>query len=336
MATSEQIADSLLRHTVLIDGFSNREERKIKQLLVAARSDVRKQIASILLELYGDSPRPQGLKLTRLRKLEKAIDERLDSFEKDALSASSSSMQRFAVTESAFYKDLLFSGVGTGVPPNKVLREIVDSKPFQGKLLKEWYSHLSDVQKDRVKTAIRMGVVQGESVPQVVRRVRQTFDITERQAAAIVRTSINHVTTQSKNALFQENAELLRGVQMLATLDSRTTPYCRAIDLKIFPVNEGPRPPFHFGCRTTIVPIIRGRTEAFETRSSKDGYVDGSLNYKQWFKRQSAGFQREVLGPSRYKLFSRGLTDVTRYANREGRLYTLDELYKREAQYAPK
>ena len=67
MATSEQIADSLLRHTVLIDGFANAEERKIKRLLVEARSDVREQIAVILLSLYGDNPRPQGIKLTRLR-----------------------------------------------------------------------------------------------------------------------------------------------------------------------------------------------------------------------------------------------------------------------------
>lgn len=336
MATSEQIADSLLRHTVLIDGFANAEERKIKRLLVEARSDVREQIAVILLSLYGDNPRPQGIKLTRLRKLERAIDERLDSFSRDALTTSTASLQRFAVSEGSFYKELLFAGVGAGTPPKEVLRELIDDKPFQGKLLKEWYSHLSDTQKDRIKTAIRMGVVQGESVPEIVRRVRQTFDITERQAAAIVRTSINHVTTQSKNALFQQNAELLTGVQMLATLDSRTTPYCRAIDLKIFPVNEGPRPPFHFGCRTTVMPVVRGAPSGGGTRSSKDGYVDGSLNYKQWFKRQSASFQREVLGPSRYKLFARGLTDVTRYANRQGRLYTLDELYRREAQYAPK
>jgi hypothetical protein len=44
----------------------------------------------------------------------------------------------------------------------------------------------------------------------------------------------------------------------VATLDSRTTPVCRANDGKVFPVGTGPRPPLHIACRSLRVAALDG------------------------------------------------------------------------------
>ncbi len=42
----------------------------------------------------------------------------------------------------------------------------------------------------------------------------------------------------------------------VATLDSRNTPVCRARGHKIYPL-DGPKPPAHWGCRSSIVPALK-------------------------------------------------------------------------------
>lgn len=64
-----------------------------------------------------------------------------------------------------------------------------------------------------------------------------------------------------RNQVFQENDDVVNRVVMSATLDGRTTPYCMTIDGEIFPVDEGPRPPFHARCRTVALPVTVGETE---------------------------------------------------------------------------
>ena len=45
------------------------------------------------------------------------------------------------------------------------------------------------------------------------------------------------------------------------------------------------------------------------TRASADGPVSAKLTYYEWLREQDAEFQRDVLGPSRFKLFnSDGMT----------------------------
>ena len=234
--------------------------------------------------------------------------------------------------------------LGVKIAPDGVIKQLANQIPFEGQLLSEWYSSLSETEKERANRAIRMGVVQGESIPEITRRVSDGLKMGQRQSSAIARTAVHHVTTRAKEAVYERNNDILRGIQMVATLDGRTTPYCRQIDGKVFAPKVGPRPPFHFQCRTTTVPVVKKlselgiqgapETDLVSLRSSLNGYVASDTTYKQWFKTQPPKFQKEVLGASRYKLFRQGLTDITRYADRQGRLYTLNQLYQREREFS--
>jgi SPP1 gp7 family putative phage head morphogenesis protein len=82
-------------------------------------------------------------------------------------------------------------------------------------------------------------------------------------AEMLARTAINAVANQSRLEMFQANADVLDGVQWLATLDHRTCPICGAFDGKIWTQDtllnkshEIKVPPIHPNCRCMLTPHI--------------------------------------------------------------------------------
>ena len=140
--------------------------------------------------------------------------------------------------------------------------------------------------------------------------------------------------------MYAGNADLIKGVRWVSTLDGRTSPICRARDGVIYDVDKGPRPPAHWNCRSTTVPVLRSWRElgipADEaspgTRASMDGQVPSDMTYQQWLKSKPAAFQDETLGKAKGRLFRSGGLTLDRFVNNKGREYTLDELRKRDAQ----
>tara|TARA_R110000851_G_scaffold162997_1_gene306814 strand:- start:3446 stop:4570 length:1125 start_codon:yes stop_codon:yes gene_type:complete len=356
LTVNEQLLSRSIRHHVMVMGYANGESGRIEKLLRAVQRDLEAKIVQQLRRIrergYDLGPVNSG----RLRALYAAVDEILTEEYSSLYRENRDELFGFAVREAAFEQRVLQSvipiEVATVVPPIATLRSAVTTRPFQGNTLRQWYGSLKNAQRQSLRRSINMGVVEGESIEQITTRIVGTrgvqyrdgaLSLGRRQARAVVRTAVNSISTQAREMVYEQNKSLIKGVQMVATLDGRTTPFCRQIDGKVFDVGEGPRPPFHVNCRTATVPIVRSLRElgiadigrmAPSTRASMNGQVSASLNYPQWFKQQSAGFQREVLGASRYRMYQSGLTNVTRFADREGRLYTLPELYGRERSIA--
>ena len=149
---------------------------------------------------------------------------------------------------------------------------------------------------------------------------------------------MNHVSSQSREAVYSENESLVKGVQYVATLDTRTTDICADLDGQIFKVDEGPRPPQHINCRSTTVPVLRSWKELGidlkeappGTRASMNGQVAEGTTYGQWLKSQSTSTQNEALGPGRAKLFRSGAVSIHQFVDSTGRTLTLDELSRLE------
>lgn len=168
------------------------------------------------------------------------------------------------------------------LPTRELLRSVVESQPFRGKIMKEWFTELEQGRFRRMKDAINIGIVEGETVDQMVRRLVGSrannfrdgiLDISRRDATTVVRTAVNHVTTRAKETTYQENDDLIKGVQWLSTLDSHTTPICRTRDGKVFEPGEGPRPPAHPNCLpgTTLVAASSRITKGYQR------WYDGEL-----------------------------------------------------------
>tara|TARA_R110000744_G_scaffold30928_3_gene73044 strand:+ start:3987 stop:5027 length:1041 start_codon:yes stop_codon:yes gene_type:complete len=340
----------------MVMGYANGESARIEKLLRAVQRDLEAKIVQQLRRIrergFDLGPANSG----RLRALYAAIDEILTEEYSSLYRENRDELFAFATREAAFEQRVLQSivpiEVATVVPPVATLRSAVTTRPFQGNTLRQWYGSLKNAQRQSLRRSINMGIVEGESIEEITTRIIGTrgvqyrdgaLSLGRRQARAVVRTAVNSISTQAREMVYEANKSLIKGVQMVATLDGRTSPFCRNIDGKVFDVGEGPRPPFHVNCRTATVPIVRSLRElgiadigrmAPSTRASMNGQVSASLNYPEWFRQQGSSFQREVLGAKRYRMYKGGLTNVTRFADRDGRLYTLPELYGREGSIA--
>lgn len=275
----------------------------------------------------------------------------VDDGTKEARSRLVAAARVLAKTEANWQHRAISSTVPPQVAPElgrgvdmRMVQQVV-SQPIQGRVQSDWWESLSqDVQK-RMQVAIGTGLAQGETVDQMVRRVRGTqargyedgvLQATRRQAEAIVRTTVNHVSTQAREETFKEMRDVIEGVQWVSTLDTRTTEICISRDGEVYPIGEGPRPPAHWGCRSTVVPVtkdiraILGKKPLGDvpesTRASMDGQVADSLTYPEWLDQQPASRQDEVLGRGKARLWRAGQIDAGDLVTRTGRVLTLAEL----------
>ena len=216
----------------------------------------------------------------------------------------------------------------------------------KGKLLAGFMAEWTQAERDRVTGALRLAVAEGQTVSQAVTAIRGTkaanytdgvLAITQRNAEAVTRTGIAHVTAAARHETYAANDDILAGYQWSATLDQRTSATCRALDGRVFQFGKGPMPPAHVNCRSSTTPVLRDEWKALTKgakRSSMDGPVDATTSYYDWLKRQPAAFQDEVIGPARAKLLRDGGLSAHRFAalqlDRRWQPLTLEEMRRLE------
>ena len=223
--------------------------------------------------------------------------------------------------------------------------QTVVNQPIVGAPMKDWWAGLAEQTQRRVEQQIGIGMTQGETSEQIMRRIRGTqaagftdgaLNVTRSQAAAIVKTAVNQVSTQTRRATFQENGDLVKGYRWLSTLDSNTTPICRERDGKVYPVDSNDLPPAHWNCRSTITPILKSFREMGidkdelepSTRASVNGQVPATTTYEEWLRDQPVSVQNDALGTARAKAWRAG--DLTwsevNAVNQLGRPIPLEDL----------
>jgi SPP1 gp7 family putative phage head morphogenesis protein len=181
---------------------------------------------------------------------------------------------------------------------------------------------------ERAENILRLGYFQGKTnrqlTDELVGTARNRYldglvGGSYRSGEMVVRTSMQHMAMTARDAFIQANADIIGKVEWVSTLDARTTIQCQALDGQEFPLDAGPRPPLHIGCRSTIVPVLAKKylSKALQqgaTRSSIDGPVSAGQSYYDWLKTQPASFQDVALGPVRGQLFRDGGLTSERFA----------------------
>jgi len=148
------------------------------------------------------------------------------------------------------------------------------------------------------------------------------MNLSKRDAEIIARTSLQHVSSQARESVWKRNSDIIKKVRIVATLDNRTTQICRSLDGQEFPLDSGPRPPFHIRCRTSTTAVLddrfavldKGATRAARDAEGKHISVPAKETYYDWLKRQPAGFQDEAIGKTRGKLLREGGLSSQRFA----------------------
>lgn len=177
----------------------------------------------------------------------------------------------------------------------------------------------------KVEGAIRVGYAQGSTTDEIVRKVRGTKaanfkdgilgGVSKREADAMVRTSLQHVSSQAQQLVMDDNDDIIEGYIWISTLDSRTSDECRSLDGQLFKLGQGPQPPIHINCRSTTIPKIKGvDLLSNATRATQDGQVPADQTYYGWLKTMPKDFQTDVLGPTRAALFREGGLSAEQFA----------------------
>jgi len=204
---------------------------------------------------------------------------------------------------------------------------------------------LSADRAGRIRDAVRLGYINGETTDQIIRSIRGTktqnyadglMEAPRHHIEGMVRTAINHMSNFTAQRFYEANSELIKGWQFVATLDGRTSITCASLSGKIFPIGSGPMPPRHTNCRSTSVPVTKSWRElGFDidefksTRSSMDGQIPDDITFTEWLRSKPSSFQDDILGSTRGKLFRSNEIEVNKFTNNKGKVYSIDELRKR-------
>ncbi|WP_148716481.1 hypothetical protein [Chitinolyticbacter meiyuanensis] len=360
-SVNEKLQDALINHQVDLQQLSNAEVRKIVALL----NRVDKELAAALEAAVSrmDKGRFTVRYMAEVLKSVRELNAQAYASVGEVLEQD---LEELAEYELGYQHQLFESTIPAAVLAEfplaqanlQQVRSAAFSRPFQGKLLKDWLSNIEAARAEAIRDAIRMGIVEGLTTPQIVSRIMGLRDNnfedgllqrSRRDVETMVRTAISHVAQGARDAFYEANGDIIASVKWLSVLDARTSSPCRLRDGLLY-TNETHRPishsvpwlagpgRLHFNCRSNSVPILKSIEELKlqglkideGTRASMDGYVPADMPYSDWFSKQSAARQDEIVGPTRGQLFRKGELNFDRFYNDKGKYLTLDELRKRD------
>ena len=227
-----------------------------------------------------------------------------------------------------------------------------------GEVITKAFRGIAVDQSERFSQVVRQGLLTGETTPSIAKRLignlqfgeeaktvrqlvaagGQATSVADNQVITLVRTSINQVANTASQQVYEANQDITKKYRYVATLDTRTSARCAALDGREFEYGKGPMPPQHFNCRSTTVPIIDPDIlppSTTATRASKDGQVPINQSYGEWLAKQPRSVQAEALGPGKVAYFNR-LADkygprnaIAKLVRDDGAEVTLEQLRKR-------
>ena len=145
------------------------------------------------------------------------------------------------------------TGYITSIPSLSILMKevyrvpmVLSNKPVS---LDEMSTQITTSTKKNVRDALFLGYSEGRTTGQIITTIKgnntgikgaipQSRLDTER----VVRTSLNHVATSSRQRTYKENKDLVWGYVWLSTLDSRTSFTCMNFDGQLFKYKDSLQP----------------------------------------------------------------------------------------------
>ena len=337
MALNDDIFSRGLRHRALLSMYERRLESEIDKLLVSHNLRMRQLVTNGNLANAS----------TLLKQLEVEIRSTYRTIYRMAIKE----LNTLAGVSARFFKSTFTQSLrniynARGVAEGTTIADlIIRGNGNFGKQV----TNISINERRTISRLVRNGISSGISTPAIVTNIKRTGTLLARtQLATLSRTAITETSSFIADQTYKLNSDVIRGYQYVATLDSRTSLICARLDGKVFNENTGraPKPPQHFGCRSTTIPIVKSAEQLMDTannriqkrnlsrisagrRASINGQVPARLTYPEWLATQSNDVKLTLLGSQqRVSIFNQGKLNLTAFSNRDGRLVTIDALEK--------
>lgn len=211
------------------DQMLDRLEKQLNSIYTKAYAEIKKQIVEIISKIeFTPDMTPQqryvlATKYDRLTKLEQQITEALKNVNAEAVKIINDEMTNVYSTNWKFMTEKIQEGVFPVLSKSEI-KAILSQQitPFK-KLAIDTLKNSAQI-KERLTRELISGIMEGESIPQIAKRVRGTFETNLSRSIAIAQTE----TTRVENSARQDTANQAAksGLPMkkkwVATKDSRT------------------------------------------------------------------------------------------------------------------
>ena len=339
MNASDRLADLYVVRQLILQRLIGGEQRAFNKLL----DDISAEIEKLLV---GQKP----LTSYNVRRLNKAIGELAALVQVAAPDIGDLAALEANFTVGAFGQ----LGLNATLPAASTLQRIASTSLIQGATIGQWFGRLQGETRFQLSRAVKLGVSLGETNAQILKRIvsvnekgPEVFAQTRRNGMAVVRTSVQTISNEVRQATFQENEDLVDGVQWVSTLDGRTSDICIARAGLVWTLpNYKPKghkipwsggTPAHWNCRSTTIPVLKSLEEMGvdpegippATRASMDGQVAGDLTFADFLKGKPDSFADEMLGKGRAKLWRDGKITLSQLLDQRGNPLTLEQLRDR-------
>jgi len=184
---------------------------------------------------------------------------------------------------------------------HRTIQRIIDSpwtpdgKNFSARIWDNRKQLATSLQNDFIQALIA-----GDGTATMSEAIAKRMNTSYNNANRLVETELARVHSQ---AFMDCMTELdIDAVEILATLDNKTSPICRRMDGKYVQCKDAKPgitiPPFHCHCRSTTVPYIPAvygtERAARDPKTGKTVFVDGELKYEDWKREYVGEFGGEV------------------------------------------
>lgn len=336
MSINDDILSRELKHRALLSLY----EKKLDTDLTKVMSSHKKRLVNSTLKngMKGSNALNRALGVETRKTYRRIYREGIKELK--ALAKIDSRFQASTLNKS--FGKIYRSKVYTGLKVNDL---IINSSGTYGQQI----ASISLGQQRRIKQIVKEGMIDNLAVNKIADNIGKTVDLPKAQLRTLSRTAITETSTNINNATYKLNEDVIDGYQYVATLDSRTSLICANLDGKVFRLGDkrGVRPPQHFNCRSTTIPIVKSHEDLMNTKSSRiskrrlsrvrsgkrasfNGQVPAKTNFEEFFKQQDDSFKLAVLGSKeRVDIFNTGKLKFSQFSTRDGKLVSvarLDEL----------
>jgi len=379
--TSDRIVDRYISRTVDLQRFSE----EVRQRALGYLRQLEIELAEEIRRIDPSAPALLKFKEQRLNKLLEQVRTVIRPTYSAMESSVAAELRPLVADEARFAVDtinrLLTVNIADITLTGPQITELLSNTLIEGAPSSAWWGRQEQSLYRAFEDQMRQGILRGETNSELVQRIRGMptgkrsayridderkvftdfaggiMDVGMRQAEALVRSSVQAVSNAANYETLKRNSDVVRGVQAVVTLDTRTSAICMARSSAVWDLKTGNPiqgtseqfpgpPPWHWNCRTFLTPYLyswetlrRKDLPAGEhkkileiepsTRASVDGQVAAGTSYEAWLRKQPKAVQLDKLGPGKYDLWKSGNLTFTDLINQQGRPLTVRELKQR-------
>jgi len=333
MSINDDILSRELKHRALLSLY----EKKLDIDLTKVMSSHKKRLVSSTLKngAKGANALNRALSLETRKTYRKIYKSGIAELK--ALSGTSSKFHNATLKQSLgkIYRSKVYTGL-------KVNDLIINSAGTYSQQI----ASISLAQQRKIKSVVKKGMMDNLAVNKIAKNIGDTTMLPTAQLRTLSRTAITETSSNISNATYKLNEDVIDGYQYVATLDSRTSLICSRLDGKVFRLDSktGIRPPQHFNCRSTTVPIVKSYEDIKNTSSSRiskrrltrlntnkrasfSGQVPAKTNFEEFLRQQDQSFKLAILGNKRrVEIFDLGKLRFSQFSTAQGQLVSISQL----------